>query len=66
MSNVKQFTEKVIAKFAEEITDRVFLMIESNNDLLKEYLDLVDKNSLIQVSTEIGNAVKSKFCSTKV
>lgn len=66
MSDVKQFTDKVIAKFAEEITDQVFLMIENDKDLMKEYLDLVDKNSLIQLSTEIGKAVKSKFCSTKV
>jgi hypothetical protein len=62
MSDLKQFTENVIAKFAEEITDKVFLMIEGDRDLMKEYLDLVDKNSLMQVNTEIGKVVKSKFC----
>ena len=61
MSEVAAFAEKVIKQFAERITDEVFLSIENDPKLMREYLLLVDGNSLKAVNTTIGKKVKEKF-----
>lgn len=61
MADVKQFTDEVLDQFAKSITDRVFLMVQKDKKLMKDYLDLVDEKSLNTVNTELGKAVKNKF-----
>ena len=58
MSAITEFNKKVINEFVESITDRVFLMIEDDKDLMAEYLRLISDNTLNAVNTSLGLAVK--------
>jgi hypothetical protein len=58
MSAITDFNNKVINEFVESISDRVFIMIEEDKDLMLEYLRLVSDTSLDEVNTSLGLAVK--------
>ena len=55
------FIEKVLNRFAGDITDRVFLMIQNDSELMQNYLKLVESKGLSTVNAQIGKAVKIKF-----
>lgn len=61
MSAIEDFNKKVINEFIVSITDRVFLMIQENRDLMLEYLRLVSDTSLDDVNKSLGKAVKERL-----
>ena len=61
MSAIEDFNEKVIDTFIDSITDRVFLMIEKDRDLMLEYLRLVSNKTLDTVNMSLGMAVKERL-----
>jgi len=58
---MKQFIEKVLNRFAGDITDRVFLMIQNDPELMREYLRLLSNVDLDNLNRDIGRAVRTKF-----
>jgi len=56
-----QYAEKVISNFLRRITDHVFLYIERDEDLMRQYQTQVNKNSLQEVNMAIGKRVKKMF-----
>ena len=61
MPNLKDFTKKVLDDFATHITDKVFLLIQNDRELLQEYLHLVEDKKLNTVNAYIGKEVKKRF-----
>lgn len=61
MSDLEQFNNKVLEQFAKTITNSVFLMIQNNKSLMKDYLLLVENHSLITVNQNLGKAIKNRF-----
>ena len=58
---IKEFVEKVIAEKNKRIIDEVFLFIQNDRELLKEYLYLVEKNDLQTVNQQIGKEVEAEY-----
>src|ERR1035441_5819153 len=56
-----EYAEKVVLDFMRNITDHVFLNIQSNEGLMREYQTQVNENSLMEVNTAIGRKVKELF-----
>ena len=61
MSDITKFSQKALRKFCRSITDQVFLSIQEDRGLMKEYLRLVEKNGLDKVNQGIGKNVKDHF-----
>jgi len=61
MSQVDVFASKLMDSFSKDITDRVFLHIQENRDLMKSYLRLVESDGLDNVNRVIGKAIKLKL-----
>ena len=62
MNDLNDFKEKVIDLFSEKLTDKVFLMIQNDRELMREYLSIIEKrNSLAFVNSEISKEVKKRF-----
>jgi len=61
MAEIKDFSDKVLDKFVEAITDNVFLTIQEDRELLQEYLRLVSDKGLDTVNQQFGKAVKKRF-----
>ena len=58
---IKEFVEKVIAEKNKRIIDEVFLFIQNDRELLKEYLYLVEKNDLQTVNQQIAKGVEAEY-----
>jgi len=56
-----EYAEKVVLEFLRDITDHVFLNIQNNEELMREYQRQVNENSLKAVNTAIGKKVKEVF-----
>ena len=60
---MKEFIESVLNKFTYDITDKVFLMIQEDKDLMIEYLDLLDRHKgnidLDTLNSNIGKSIKN-------
>lgn len=61
MSRLDDFNKKVFGQFEATITDRVFLLIQNDHELMHEYLRLVHDKGLDTVNQQIGKAVKEHF-----
>lgn len=61
MQSLEEYAEEVVKDFMTEITDHIFLHIQSNETLMREYQSHVYLNSLISVNTTIGKKVKEIF-----
>jgi len=64
MPTLKVFSEMVLNEFSKDITDRVFLMIQNDADLMHAYLDMVrngDVKTIDKLNQSIGEAVKNYF-----
>lgn len=61
MTEVNIFADKVISKLNKTITDRVFLEIQSDRELMQEYLGLVERRGLSFVNQTIGKLVKNRY-----
>jgi hypothetical protein len=61
-TDFEKFKKKTIDLFAERITDYVFLMIENDRELMKEYLDIIEQSrSLKIINSQIAQSVRSNF-----
>lgn len=56
-----EYAEKVVLDFMTNITDHVFLNIQGDEGLMREYQTRVNENSLMEVNTAIGRKVKELF-----
>jgi hypothetical protein len=55
------FAENVISQLNKRITDLVFLEIQSDRELMQQYLGLVEAHGLAPVNRTIGKAVKAVY-----
>ena len=60
------FIDKVLAKFADNITDRVFSMIQADRKLMNEYQKLLDRKNtsgvdLDTLNSHLGKAIRLRF-----
>ncbi|MCC8020302.1 MAG: hypothetical protein LIO85_11110 [Rikenellaceae bacterium] len=60
-STIKEFADRVIGLKNKSITDEIFLLIQNDKDLMREYLRLVDKNKLDTVNKLIGKRIKERY-----
>lgn len=63
---MKKFVEKVLNQFAVDITDKVFLMIQNDPQLMREYLNLVSAKKASEIgidklNMEIGKKITEFF-----
>ena len=58
---ITKFANEVLDEFSKEITDKVFLMIENDRDLLHKYLRLVSTYKLDTVNQTIGKRVMKRY-----
>lgn len=59
---LKEFKEIVVEKFCATITDKVFLMIQNDRELMRDYLDIISKNnSVANVNGQIAKEIKKRF-----
>lgn len=56
-----EYAEKIVLDFMKNITDHVFLNIQSSEELMREYQTRVNENSLQAVNLAIGKMVKEIF-----
>lgn len=61
MKNLNDFKKEVVSLFCETLTDKVFLMIQNDRELLHEYLLIVSNSKLAHVNSEIAKEVKKRF-----
>lgn len=63
MSQFDNFFNEVFDKFSKDITDKIFLMIENDPELMDKYSSLVgdDKKVKDKLNTELGRAIKKKY-----
>lgn len=61
MSQLSDFTEKVMRQYSKNITDEIFIMIQNDKELMYEYLKLVEANGLTIVNQQIGKKIKNRF-----
>jgi predicted metalloenzyme YecM len=58
---VNEYADKVVLDFMRNITDHVFLNIQSNEALMREYQTQVNENGLQTINQAIGRKVKDLF-----
>lgn len=62
MKQLDDFKKKVVDSFTTQLTDKVFLMIQNDRDLMKEYLSIIEKsNSLSYINSEIAKEIKKRY-----
>jgi len=59
--SANEYAEKVVLEFMRNITDHVFLNIQQNEELMREYQTEVNRYGLQAVNTSIGRKVKDLF-----
>ena len=59
--DINKFIQKEMDFFGENITDRIFLSIESSKESMQKYLDLVSEHGKNNVNRQIGKEIKRKF-----
>lgn len=60
-TNISKFNEKVLERFAKTITNNVFLFVQNDKELMRDYLKLVQEKTLIVVNQNLGKAIKKRF-----
>ena len=58
---LSEFNEVVLNRFSQEITDRVFLMIQEDRDLMQLYLDAVGDKGKKAVNSHMALAIKKRY-----
>lgn len=61
---ISEFNEVVLLRFSQELTDRVFLMIQEDRDLMQLYLDAVGEHGKQAVNSHLAKAVGERFGAT--
>lgn len=57
----EEFVEKSLNQFMSNVTDKVFLMIQSDHSLMQEYLDLVRVQDGDRLNAYISKLIEEKF-----
>ena len=55
------FATEAISVLNKKITDEVFLLIQSDRELMRQYLDLVANNGVATTNRLIGKTVKNRY-----
>jgi hypothetical protein len=56
------FKKKIVESFCEKITDKVFLMIQNDRELMHDYLQIIAQNNTVaNVNSQIAKAIKDRF-----
>lgn len=62
IKKIDEFTQGLLDKFSAVITDKVFLFIESDRELMYEYLHLIAAEGNVSVvNSQIAKAIKKRF-----
>lgn len=56
-----EYAEQIVLEFMRNITDHVFLSIQGNEKLMRDYQTQVDRDGLRAVNTAIGSKVREIF-----
>jgi hypothetical protein len=56
-----ELSNKVLSQFSKSITDKVFLLIQSDKELMNDYLRTVQEKGLDVTNRHLGKAIKSRF-----
>jgi len=59
--NVNEYVEQVVDNFIHDITDSLFLYIENDKDVMKEYMTNVNRFGLDQVNMTLGFKIKERL-----
>jgi len=59
--NANDYAQQVVRNFITDITDYVFLAIEQNDKLMREYMTNVNRYGLDTLNKAIGLAVKEQL-----
>lgn len=59
--STQSFIQLVLGQFTEQMTDRLFLFIEEDNSLLREYRRIVARDGMGIVNSTIAQAVEKHF-----
>jgi hypothetical protein len=57
----REFMDKVFLKFNNGITDEIFYFIETDRELLHDYLHLLQENKLNVLNSNIAKSIKDKY-----
>ena len=57
----QEIAKKAVSKMNKRITNEIFLIIQNDRDLMKEYLGAVENNTLQTVNQTIGLEVKNAY-----
>ena len=57
----KEIAEEAIKKMNKRITNEIFLIIQNNRELMKEYLRTIENGSLDTVNQTIGKEIKKAY-----
>ncbi len=60
-SDITKFADEVISQMNKSITDKIFLLIQNDKDLMHQYLRLVEKHKLNPVNAQIGKRIKEEY-----
>ncbi|MBK8164428.1 MAG: hypothetical protein IPK64_00540 [bacterium] len=58
---ISEFNELVLLRFTQELTDRVFLMIQEDRELMQLYLDAVGEHGKQAVNSHLAKAIGERF-----
>jgi hypothetical protein len=61
MNEIEKLAEKALEEIVLNITDDVFLIIQSETDTMHQYIDLVSENGRDNVNQTIGKYVKNRL-----
>jgi len=62
MSNdITEFADEAISQMNKSITDKIFLLIQNDKNLMRTYLQLVEEHGINSVNTQIGKRVKEIY-----
>ncbi len=57
----KQIAEKSIKKMNKKITNEIFLIIQNDKNLMREYLRAIESNGLDTTNQTIGKEIKKAY-----
>jgi len=59
--DTQDIARESIARFNKRITNEIFLGIQNDRDLMKEYLEVVHERGVATVNRDIGKKVKKAY-----
>lgn len=59
--NANEIAKEAISLLNKRITNEIFLIIQNDRTLMKEYLRAIEKDGLDSVNQAIGKAVKDSY-----